>query len=192
MSQDYFAGSGASSSAGEGSSRRRQQDPSDDPTFPRPPPAYMTVGNGSTSENATALMASLNDDSGYGGSIAGDSAANGESQWRSGLMQDRPTPRHTPTLPGEWNPAAEHERQIVASHVHQLMYNSNRTKLARAISRTVETLKELQEMNSQWPAHYPSVQNNFIAVSDQPELQSSQTDVGRDPPRRPELGSRTA
>lgn len=38
--------------------------------------------------------------------------------------------------------------------------NSNRTKLGRAISRTIETLRELQEMNRQWPAHYPSVQGN--------------------------------
>lgn len=68
------------------------------------------------------------------------------SGWRSDLMVDRPTPVHTPTHPGEWNPAgtfegdrrelgwrdrwrltamcdnvAEHERQVVASHVHQLL-----------------------------------------------------------------------
>lgn len=185
MSQEYFAGHGASS-AGEGSSRRHDQDP----VFPRPPPTYMTVGNGSTSENATALMASLNDDSGYGGSIAGDSAADGDVPWRSALMQDRPTPTHTPS--GEWNPAAEHERQIVASHVHQLMYNSNRTKLARAISRTVETLKELQQMNSQWPAHYPSVQNNLISSPDRPLLRHSRTDLGREFPPRPGQLKRTA
>ena len=36
--------------------------------------------------------------------------------------------------------------------------NQNRVALGRAINRTVETLKELQQMNSTWPAHYPSVQ----------------------------------
>lgn len=36
--------------------------------------------------------------------------------------------------------------------------NQNRVTLGRAISRTIETLKGLQEMNAAWPAHYPSVQ----------------------------------
>lgn len=36
--------------------------------------------------------------------------------------------------------------------------NQNRVALGRAINRTVETLKDLQEMNCTWPAHYPSVQ----------------------------------
>jgi mitofusin len=69
----------------------------------------MTVGNGSTSDSATALMTSLNQDSGYGGSIADESAMEEDSNaaWRAGLMEDRPTPAHTPTRPGEWNPAGE-------------------------------------------------------------------------------------
>lgn len=54
--------------------------------------------------------------------------------------------------------AAEQERKALASHVHQLFYNQNRTALSRAIQQTVETLKKLQEMNSRWPAHYPTVQ----------------------------------
>ena len=149
MSQEYYHGKDGSSDAGEGSSRRNANN---SPTFPRPPPAYMTVGDGSTSESATALMTSLNSDSGYGGSIAGDSAADTENSFGSSLLMDQPTGTHS----NNWNPAAEHERQIVASHVHQLLYNSNRTKLSRAISRTVETLRELQEMNRQWPAHYPA------------------------------------
>ncbi len=36
--------------------------------------------------------------------------------------------------------------------------NQNKTALARAITQTIETLKKLQGMNAQWPAHYPSVQ----------------------------------
>lgn len=61
----------------------------------------MTVGSGSTSASATALMTSLNNDSGYGGSIAGDSAGDidGSAAWRAGLLEDRPTPVHTPNAP---------------------------------------------------------------------------------------------
>lgn len=55
-------------------------------------------------------------------------------------------------------PLADHERRALASHVHQLFYNQNRTALGRAINQTVETLKKLQDMNSKWPAHYPTVQ----------------------------------
>lgn len=66
----------------------------------------MTVGTGPTSESATALMNTLNQDSGYGGSIAGDSQMDDyNSHWQDGLLEDRPTPTHTPTLPGETNAA---------------------------------------------------------------------------------------
>ncbi|KKK19904.1 hypothetical protein P175DRAFT_0448517 [Aspergillus ochraceoroseus IBT 24754] len=175
MSQEYYSGKGGSS-AGEGSSRHAPQDEHpENPFAPRPAPAYMTVGNGSTSESATALMASLNVDSGYGGSVVDGESNTGLN---SDLLVDRPTPAHTPTLLGEWNPAAEHERHVVASHVSQLLYNSNRTKLARAISRTIETLKELQEMNRQWPAHYPSAQSVSSSPSRRPSLQQSQSDFG--------------
>ncbi|KAL1998351.1 hypothetical protein VTN02DRAFT_6358 [Thermoascus thermophilus] len=178
MSQEYFPHKGEPSSGGEGSSSRfRDDEQPGSPFFPRAPPEYMTVGQGTTSESAMALMASLNQDSGYGGSIAGDSAVD-RGSWHSGLMEDRPTPKHTPTLPGEFNPAAEQEKQVVASHVHQLLYNSNRTKLARAITRTIETLKELQEMNRQWPAHYPSVQGTPPEQSRRPSLQQIQSAFG--------------
>lgn len=108
MSQEYFpSGSssfgGDSSSVGEGSSRHVPEYSSDNPFLPRRP-NYMTVGNGSRSESAEALMASLNEDSGYGGSILSGSA-DGEGRWREDLMVDRPVPPHTPTLPGQWNPA---------------------------------------------------------------------------------------
>jgi mitofusin len=142
MSQEYHPGEGSSRS---GSSRFGGEEEERSPF--QPPPAYMTVGNGSTSDSATALMSSLNNDSGYGGSIAGESAieADANAAWRAELRQDRPTPAHTPTRPGEWNPASkllerierrkfwpgrseltlrpivEHERQVVANHVHQLL-----------------------------------------------------------------------
>ncbi|RMY43896.1 hypothetical protein D0865_10928 [Hortaea werneckii] len=119
-------------------------------------PQYMTVGSGSTSESAARLQAILDEDSGYGGSMDGDNFD--ASAWHAGLSQDRFTPEHTPVGPGESNAASEHERRAVASHVHQLFYNQNRTALGRAINQTVETLKKLQEMNATWPAHYPTVQ----------------------------------
>lgn len=119
-------------------------------------PQYMTVGSGSTSESAARLQAILDQDSGYGGSIAGDE--DGSNSWHSSLSQDRFTPEHTPVRPGESNAASENERRALASHVHQLFYNQNRTALGRAINQTVETLKKLQEMNARWPAHYPTVQ----------------------------------
>lgn len=143
MSQNSSPGEGSSKA---GASRFAGEDEEQSPFAP--PPAYMTVGSGSTSASATALMTSLNNDSGYGGSVAGDSSADldGSAAWRAGLLEDRPTPLHTPTRTGEWNPAgkrtslpsanfagfpsangrnsagsAEHEKQIVANHVHQLL-----------------------------------------------------------------------
>ncbi|KAJ5508641.1 hypothetical protein N7527_010784 [Penicillium freii] len=175
MSQEYHPGEGSSSGAGPSRFSGEEEFPEKNPFF-RPPPTYMTVGNGSASDSATALMTSLNQDSGYGGSIA-DTEEDANSAWRAGLMEDRPTPVHTPTRPGEWNPAAEHEKQVVASHVSQLLYNSNRTKLARAISRTIDTLKELQDMNRQWPAHYPSVQSTPSSPTDRPPLNRTQSEL---------------
>ncbi|CAG8033946.1 unnamed protein product [Penicillium salamii] len=179
MSQEYYPAEGSSSGAASSRFPGEEELPEQSPFFP-PPPAYMTVGNGSTSDSATALMTSLNQDSGYGGSIAGESAMEEDSNaaWRAGLMEDRPTPVHTPTRPGEWNPAAEHEKQVVASHVSQLLYNSNRTKLGRAISRTIDTLKELQDMNRQWPAHYPSVQSASTPPADRPPLNHTHSEFG--------------
>jgi len=115
-------------------------------------PQYMTVGAGSTSESAARLQAILDEDSGYGGSMTGD-----ENAWHPGPSQDRFTPAHTPMGAGDSN-ASEHEKKALASHVHQLFYNQNRTALGRAINQTVETMKKLQEINAKWPAHYPTVQ----------------------------------
>jgi mitofusin len=115
-------------------------------------PQYMTVGAGSTSESAARLQAILDEDSGYGGSMTGD-----ENAWHPGPSQDRFTPAHTPMGAGDSN-ASEHEKKALASHVHQLFYNQNRTALGRAINQTVETMKKLKEINAKWPAHYPTVQ----------------------------------
>ncbi|KAL1297720.1 hypothetical protein AAFC00_006264 [Neodothiora populina] len=134
--------SGSASPAGSSSSNRRISGR----------PNYMTVGSGSTSEHAARLAAMLDQDSGYGGSEAdATSMARG---FNPGMTEDRFTPS-SPAGPG--GPQSDLERKAVASHVHQLFYNQNRTSLARAIQQTVETLKKLQEMNSKWPAHYPTV-----------------------------------
>ena len=150
MSHNYHPDNGSS---GSSSQRSGSHPPS------RRPLHYMTVGSGSASASAAALMSTLDNDSGYGGSISDDSYSNnGNSKgWHSGLDRDLPTPAHTPTLPGETNQAAENERRILASHVHQLHFNQNRSALGRQITKTLETLIKLQEMNSKWPAQYPSV-----------------------------------
>lgn len=70
----------------------------------------MTVGGGSLSENAARLAALLDDDSGYGGSIMDGESFN--SGWHPGLTDDRPTPSHTPMLPGESNAACKLESAV--------------------------------------------------------------------------------
>ncbi|KZF26722.1 hypothetical protein L228DRAFT_216932 [Xylona heveae TC161] len=157
MSQDPHSG-GESSSAGGSSSNN---DPASDLRAvvgqPRGSgrPGYMTVGSGATSAHAAALTAMLDNDSGYGGSIAGESS-DAIGGWHPGITEDRPTPSRSPL--GDPTAASENERRVLASHIHQLYYNQNRVALGRAINRTIETLKELQQMNTSWPAHYPSVQ----------------------------------
>ena len=122
-------------------------------------PQYMTAGFGAQPAHAAALMAQLEGDSGYG-SMPGDSQARGGemSAWEDELLQDRPTPAHTPCLTGQADSLTDNEKRVLASHVHQLQFNQNRVALAKAIGQTVELLKQLQGMNGQWPAHYPSVQ----------------------------------
>ncbi|KAE9969776.1 hypothetical protein BLS_007173 [Venturia inaequalis] len=143
-------------------------------------PGYMQVGTGSSSEHARRLQAIIDNDSGYGGSTLADGDG-GEGGWHPGLSYDRPTPSHTPTQHGEYNPAAEHERKVIASHVHQMLYNQNKNILGRAITETVDTLRKLQDMNSQWPAHYPPVQrvdqvtSNSARNDPRPGLHHTQT-----------------
>lgn len=121
-------------------------------------PQYMTVGTGSQSQYAHSLMDRLERDSGYG-SMTGGSQFGGDLTWEDELLQDRPTPVHTPRGPDDPG-MTENEKKVLASHVHQLYYNQNRVALAKAISQTIELLKQLQEMNAKWPAHYPSVQSS--------------------------------
>jgi mitofusin len=138
-------------------------------------------------------MASLDNDSGYGGSISGEPYINdGNAKgWYPGITHDLPTPIRTPGLLDS-HPTAENERKSLANHVHQLYYNQNRVALGRAINRTVETLKDLKQMNSIWPAHYPSVQptqSPSLSRSDpRPSLVHTQTmdgDIKRQTDARP-------
>jgi mitofusin 2 len=173
MSQEYFPSDSADGQA-ESSKHHEPESlefpPHDISTHYRP--QLMTVGSGAQSHHATELIEQLERDSGYGSSIAGDPhVAGGDMRaWREELLQDRPTPIHTPRINGESSAASENERRILASHVHQLYYNQNRVALAKAIGQTVELLKDLQQMNSQWPAHYPSVQRPEFPALTRPTL----------------------
>ncbi|KAI4271132.1 MAG: hypothetical protein LQ337_006238 [Flavoplaca oasis] len=121
-------------------------------------PHYITVGSGSTSASAAALMADIERDSGYGSMSSDNYTHNGLARgWHPGLTEDQPTPSHTPTYLSEYNPEIEKERRVFAGHIHQMYYNQNRSKLGRSITQTVDTLRQLQEMNSTWPAQYPNV-----------------------------------
>ena len=190
MSQQYL-GKHAPSKRSTESPLQENDEASAEPQIQEPlreRPRYMTVGSGSRSANAAALMAQLDDDSGYGGSInVEDQFGGGEMRaWQDELLQDRPTPAHTPILSGEPNAASENEKRVLASHVHQLYYNQNRVALAKAIGQTVDLLKQLQQMNAQWPAHYSSVQPQQPISSHRPGFtQTQSTRSGADLPRAP-------
>lgn len=163
MSQSYFPGEGESSSrAPQPDESNNDQDDMTSPAPIHPPsyrPQYMTVGSGGQATHAAALMEQLERDSGYG-SMPGDAQQRGGEMraWEDELLRDRPTPAHTPHVDGRPATMSDTEKRALAAHVHQLHYNQNRVALAKAIGQTVELLKQLQEMNAQWPAHYPSVQ----------------------------------
>lgn len=153
MSQASDKGKGKSSEGsgnGEGSSRGATGRPE-----------YMTVGSGSTSDSIARLQALLDNDSGYGGSVAGDIPS-----WNPSLTADRPS--QSP-IPGGDSEIAINDRRVQANAIHQLWYNQHRVALGRAINRVVETLKGLQEMNAAWPATYPSVQRAEASQPTRPD-----------------------
>ena len=166
MSQEYLKGKGKASEGQESSSNNSRASNR---------PQYVTVGSGSTSESAARLQALLDNDSGYGGSVAGDSLNGAPPVWNPALTEDRPTPAHSPMPRGETSEAAENERRIQASAIHQLWYNQHRVALGRSISRVVDLLKGLQEENATWPATYPSVQRAETSIPPRPDLRSSLT-----------------
>lgn len=156
MSQEY-KGKGKASADREADHRRA-------PSRPQ----YVTVGTGSTSESAARLQALLDNDSGYEGSLAGGNI-NGVPAWNPTLTEDRPTPAASPALREQSMEAADNDRRLQASAIHQLWYNQHRSSLGRSISKVIETLESLQEMNASWPATYPSVQR-VVAASPQGDI----------------------
>ncbi|KAI1346606.1 hypothetical protein F5Y01DRAFT_18286 [Xylaria sp. FL0043] len=186
MSQEYFPRmpKGKGKSKGKTPARNvRDDDDSDDASsdasdarkapLPSTPgavngtgrPGYVTVGSGSTSFHAARLQSLLDNDSGYGGSsIAGDDLGP-SSKLPMG------SPRIDPSLAGDMvlprrstgNPETDQRNQVTA--ISQLWYNQQRVALGRAINRVVDLLQGLQEMNTTWPAHYPSVQRNDMSAS---------------------------
>lgn len=61
--------------------------------------------------------------------------------------------------------------------VHQMWYNRQRATLSRSINTVMDLLQSLQQMNTSWPAHYPSVQR----------ADNSTTPTSERPPSRPDL-----
>jgi mitofusin len=180
MSQEYQKGKGKSMGEGESSSSNPERRRSGRPQ-------YVTVGSGSTSESAARLQALLDNDSGYDGSVAGDSTS-GAPLWNPLLTEDRPTPGHSPVT--RESEAAENDRRVQANAIHQLRYNQHRAALARSINNVVHTLQGLQEMNAKWPATYPSVQRAEVSQRSDPRpglvhTQSTAAGVSEIPPPRP-------
>ncbi|RKF59952.1 Transmembrane GTPase fzo1 [Erysiphe neolycopersici] len=122
-------------------------------------PEYLTVGNGSASENKIRLQELLDTDSGYGASSTGDSM----KSWDPILNDELLLPTRTSILRAGIVESQVNDKRVQANAIHQLWYNQHRVTLARSINRVIETLKGLQEMNSLWPACYPSVQRAEIA-----------------------------
>ncbi|KAM7192833.1 hypothetical protein V8F33_008150 [Rhypophila sp. PSN 637] len=163
MSQEYFSPKGKSREAPSDPESREFDD--DRQTqhrgSPAPPamstPSYMTVGTGSTSQHAAHLQALLDADSGYGGSIADPSAA-----W------DSATHVETPLQSQAGSSYGNDDLRGQTGAVHQLWYNRHRATLGRSINSVVEMLRSLQDMNVNWPAHYPSVQRAALDAPSQP------------------------
>ncbi|KAK3295748.1 uncharacterized protein B0H64DRAFT_322520 [Chaetomium fimeti] len=178
MSQEYFSPKGKSVRRRNGSNDNGEPENASSSSHPAAPvspmasavPGYMTVGNGSSSQYAGQLQAMLEQDSGYGGSIVGDEVSPtmsgpGASTWDSTIHADRPMHSY-----GSSSNHSTANNRTQASAVHQLWYNQHRATLGRAISTVVELLKELQDKNTVWPAHYPSVQRVALDTPLSPTL----------------------
>jgi mitofusin 2 len=177
MSQEHFSNKGKGSahrrpSAADSYGRDRDQQNHHDATGPTSSghsrPGYMQVGSGSTSQHAARLQSLLDNDSGYGGSIAdGDFNA---------ARLPMGSPRIDPSLGDMPSPIytghAETDHKNQAAAIHQLWYNQQRMKLGRSITQVLDLLRSLQEMNVSWPAHYPSVQRTESATPERPSSAS--------------------
>ncbi|KAI5811135.1 hypothetical protein DFH27DRAFT_531652 [Peziza echinospora] len=109
-------------------------------------------------------------DSGYGGSIAGE----------SNFDQNVPAQ----ILPGVSGNASETERRQWASNVHQLHYNQNRVALGRSINTTIDLLKDFSKKNSSWPAHYPQISKAGAIIQRSQTTEDLSSDEERPKPLR--------
>lgn len=162
MSQEYFSPKGKSpeglsdAEPREFDDGRQTQDGAPVAPAPLSTPAYMTVGTGSTSQHAAHLQALLDADSGYGGSIA-------DPAWDSATHVETPLQSQAGSSHGN-----DTDLRAQTGAVHQLWYNRHRATLGRSINSVVEMLRSLQEMNVNWPAHYPSVQRAALDAPSRP------------------------
>lgn len=142
MSQEFSSGKGKAQFKGDSDASSPDEHVSASSSSR---PGYMTVGNGSGSENVAHLQQMLDTDSGYGTSIAGEDhpGVASAAAWNAGLNQQ-------------------------SGAIHQMWYNSQRATLGRSINKVLELLRGLQEMNALWPAHYPSVQRADASGSERP------------------------
>ncbi|KAG8427238.1 mitofusin [Metarhizium acridum] len=148
MSQDYFTGKGKGP-------LRSEPDP-DAPKNSGPSsssrPHYMTVGTGSTSEHAARLQNMLDIDSGYGASVAGE---------------DHHTAMTSAT--NSTSDSSQHARGK-ASAGHQMWYYRQRAILGRSINKVLDLLQSLQQMNTGWPARYPTIRPADATSSERPGM----------------------
>ncbi|KAI1337989.1 transmembrane GTPase fzo1 [Xylariaceae sp. FL0016] len=156
MSQEYFPPSDKGKGKAPADDFRATTPPPADASSSSQRPAYMTVGTGSTSQHANRLQSLLDNDSGYGGSLA-----DGEPGFSKLPLG---SPRTDPTISGDMPLTRQStgdfdtDQRNQQAAVSQLWYNQQRVALGRSINRVVELLEGLQDMNVTWPAHYPSVQ----------------------------------
>ncbi|KAK2594119.1 mitofusin [Conoideocrella luteorostrata] len=152
MSQDYFTGKGKEPLRAEPDPDATKE--SDTPSSTTRP-QYMTVGTGSTSEHAARLQNMLDIDSGYGGSAT---------------CEDHHAASMNLTSVGQQGQAQ------AASAAHQMWYYRQRAILGRSIHKVLDLLQSLQQMNAEWPAHYPTIRPPDPTVSERP---SSRPGMGR-------------
>ncbi|KAG5951032.1 hypothetical protein E4U53_003909 [Claviceps sorghi] len=149
MSQDYFTGKGKEPLRPESDRDTPKEASSDTPSAARP--HFMTVGAGSTSEHAARLQNMISADSGYGGSIAGED-------------------HHTTLTPAStmYPNSANQPGRGDFSTIHQMWYYRQRAILGRSIHKVLDLLQSLQQMNKDWPAHYPTVRPADFSNSGRP------------------------
>src|SRR5947199_7248984 len=117
MSQNYFPNDGSAWRSDEPLPSENDESFPESSTRQHLPyrPRYVTAGSGPESSHAAALMAEIASDSGYG-SMGGDGhdAGGNMRAWQDELLQDRPTPAHTPVRTGETSVASENEKRVLA------------------------------------------------------------------------------